>query len=110
MDTYDFLSDPRALSLDERVARQSRMHRDQSLWLQRLQALAEPPTPAKDFPAFLLATPPFAELAQRLRNATVRSQLSGPVADELDWFLHAFRDYLRTCDGEDVFTPDQRRC
>ena len=25
------------------------------------------------------------------------------VADELDWFLQAFRDYLRTCDGEDVF-------
>ena len=60
--------------------------------------------PESDFPAFLLATEPFADLAQRLSQATVRRDLPADVADELDWFLRAFRDYLRTQDGEDAFT------
>ena len=57
-----------------------------------------------DFPAFLLATPPFQELANRLLKAKTRSQLPPATADELDWFVAAFRDYLRTCAGEDVFS------
>lgn len=109
MDTYDFLCDPRAISLDERRATASRMHREQQVWLERLQALAEAPKPSKDFPAFLLATQPFADLAQRLGTATQRSQLPTQVADELDWFVQAFADYLRTDEGEDAFVAPRRK-
>lgn len=108
MDTYDFLADPRALSLQARRATANRMHREQNHWLQRLVRLAEPPQPERDFPAFLLATPPFADLARRIGDAADRSKLPTAVADELDWFVGAFRDYLRSSDGEDVFAADQR--
>ncbi len=103
MDTYDFLADPRSLCLDERRATAARLHVAQRQWLGRLQPLVEPPALAPDFPAFLLATQPFADLARRLDGARERAHLPGLVADELDWFVEAFRDYLRTCDGEDVF-------
>lgn len=105
MDTYHFLADPRAITLEERRATAARMHREQQVWLERLQALAEPPKPGKDFPAFLLATPVFADLAQRLGAATQRAHLPTDVADELDWFVQAFAGYLHTCDGEDAFAP-----
>lgn len=108
MDTYDFLADPRALSLDERRAAASRLHAAQTRWLARLQPLIEPPALDSDFPAFLLATEPFADLARRLGSARERAQMPLDVADELDWFVQAFRDYLRTCDGEDVFEPAGR--
>lgn len=104
MDTYDFLADPRALTLAERRATAAQLHRDQVRWLARLQPLIEPPALAPDFPAFLLATAPFADLARRLEPARDRAQLPAADADELDWFVNAFRDYLRTCDGEDVFS------
>lgn len=104
LDTYDFLADPRALSLRQRRAQKQSMHREQGFWLDRVRALAEAPLPADDFPAFLLATGPFHELAARLLAATQRAQLAPATADELDWFVAAFRDYLRTCDGEDVFS------
>lgn len=103
MDTYDFLADPRALSLAERRAAAASMHTAQGRWLRRLQPLIEPPALDADFPAFLLATPPFAQLARQLDGARQRAQLPAVVADELDWFVQVFRDYLRTCDGEDVF-------
>lgn len=103
MDTYDFLADPRAITLQERRAIQSQQAEAQQLWLQRLQGLCEAPPPAADFPAYLLATPAFAELAARIGTATTRRQLPLAVADELDWFVAAFRDYLRTVEGEDVF-------
>lgn len=103
MDTYDFLADPRAITLQQRRATRRQMRRTGSSWLGRLRLLAEAPLPDDDFPAFLLATPPFQELAHRLGSATTRPQLPPATADELDWFLQAFRDYLRTCDGEDVF-------
>lgn len=108
MDTYDFLADPRAITLEERRATASRLHREQTVWLERLMTLAEPPLPEPDFPAFLLATPPFADLAVRLGTATQRAHLPVAVAEELDWFLQAFADYLRTCDGEDIFAAQPR--
>ena len=108
MDTYDFLADPRAITLQERRATAARLCREQEFWLERLQRLVEPPTPDRDFPAFLLATPPYADLARRLGGARNRAQLPPSVADELDWFVSAFRDYLRTCDGEDAFAQDSR--
>ncbi|HZN38822.1 MAG TPA: hypothetical protein VFD82_08455 [Planctomycetota bacterium] len=103
MDTDDFPTDPRALTLPQRRSNQSRMHREQRFWLERLRQLAEGPPPEKDFPAFLLATAAFRELAQHLARATTRAQLPPQVADEMDRFVQAFSDYLRTCDGEDSF-------
>jgi len=103
LDTYDFLADPRAITLQERRATAARLAKEQADWLERLQALAEPPKPAQDFPAFLLATPAFADLARRLGRARTRAELPTDLADEVDWFVAAFAGYLRTCDGEDSF-------
>lgn len=108
MDTYDFLTDPRAIGLAERQRVLARMGREQAWWLERLRSLTEAPAPERDFPAFLLATPPFRELASKLAPATSRRQLDAAAADELDWFVRAFRDYLRTSDGEDVFAAGHR--
>jgi hypothetical protein len=111
LDTDDFPTDPRALTLQQRRSNQSRMHKEQKFWLERLRQLAEGPPPDKDFPAFLLATAPFRGLAQHLAKATTRAQLPAPVADEMDRFVHAFSEYLRTCDGEDSFASSrQPRC
>jgi len=108
LDTYDFLADPRAITLQTRRATAAQMHAEQTRWLARLQKLVEPPQLENDFPAFLLATSHFADLGKRHGNVTERGKLPIAVADELDWFVNAFRDYLRTADGEDVFSPDHR--
>lgn len=108
MDTYDFLADPRTLTLDERREARDQFDREQASWLAKLRVLAEGPVPADDFPAFLLATPTFADLAKKLADAQKRQNLSTDVQDEVDWFLRAFADYLRTDEGEDVF-PDTPR-
>ena len=109
MDTYDFLADPRTLTMAERQAARNQYDRDQGTWLGKLQTLAEAPKPASDFPAFLLATPTFADLANKLKNATTRSQLSVEAADELDWFVRVFADYLRSEEDEEVFPEARRR-
>lgn len=109
MDTYDFFADPRTLSMAERhEARRTHQHGQQT-WLPRLRRLAEAPLPADDFPAFLLDTRPFSELAEQLLCAETRQQLPTEIADELDWFVRAFADYLRTCEGEDVFPDSDSR-
>lgn len=108
MDTYDFLSDPRTLTLAERQQSKARYASEQDQWLQKLRVLAEAPEPEDDFPAFLLATAPFRDLAARLDRAESRKDLSTASADELQWFLEVFADYLRTCAGEDVFPETPR--
>lgn len=108
MDTYDFLADPRTLTMAERHALREQHDRDQAFWFQQVQTLAEEPILAKDFPAFLLATQPFEDLGQKLQGATSRSQLSVAVADELDWFVRVFADYLRSEAGEEVFPETPR--
>jgi hypothetical protein len=97
--------DPRALSLPERRSLAKSMRSAQQAWQRRLADLVEPPAPAEDFPAFLLETPAFRELNRSVGEATRRSQLPIAVADALQRFVDAFRDYLRTCAGEDVFAP-----
>lgn len=104
----DFLRDPRSLPLAQRQALLQTHTAAQRSWLDRLRRLAEPPAPGDDFPAFLLALPPFSALAQRLSGAACRADLGTATADELDHFVRAYRDYLRTCAGEDVF-PGSRR-
>jgi hypothetical protein len=108
MDRSDFPSDPRTLSLPERRQWCRRLDGAQRTWQQRLRDLAEV-RPDPGFPAFLLATPPFAGLAARIGCAAARRDLPVGVADELDRFVDAFRDYLRTSAGEDVFAGPVRR-
>ena len=108
VDTYEFLTDPRTLTLPERRAARDQYDRDQTSWLARLRLLAEDPLPGNDFPAFLLATQTFADLARKLKNAKTRHQLPIEVQDEVDWFVRAFADYLRTQEGEDVFDESPR--
>lgn len=108
MDTYDFLADPRNLTLAERRDAQARYAQEQEQWLRKLRILAEEPKPEDDFPAFLLATAPFQDLAIRLNQAQQRKHLSTASADELQWFLEVFADYLRTRAGEDVFPETPR--
>lgn len=103
VDTYDFLADPRAITLQERRATAALRQRDQDHWHQRLQQLSDGAVLAPDFPAYLLATSAFASLANHLQSAQHRHQLPAAVRDELDWFLVAFANYLRTVDGEDAF-------
>lgn len=108
MDTYDFLADPRTLTIAERLEARDRLAVEQHRWLTRLRDLAEDPKPQEDFPAFLLATPPFHELAQSLTQAESHKDLGTEVADELEWFVRVFADYLRTRDGEEVFPEPPR--
>ena len=111
MDSHDLPTDPRTLTLQQRRINQSLMPREQRFWLERLRQLAEGAPPGSDFPAFLLATAAFRELAQHLAKATKRAQLPATVADEMDRFVEAYGDYLRTCDGEDAFATSHRpRC
>jgi len=104
VDTYEFLSDPRAICLAHRNEMRASLQRENSWWLTRLTQLCESSKPEADFPAYLLATPPFRDLAHKLALATGRQQLDLATADEFDWFMRAFRDYLRTEAGEDVFS------
>jgi len=108
VDTHDFLADPRTLNLDQRRALLARYQREQDLWLERLRAIAEGPKPEDDFPAFLLATAPFRQLAEQIGRARSARELSVAAADELDWFVRGYASYLRTQDGEDVFFRNPR--
>ena len=96
------------MPLSQRRAAKTSMRREQTQWLARLTSLVEPPRPGEDFPAFLLATPAFEDLARRIGQAKTRADLQPQVADELDWFVNAFRDYLVTDVGEDVFAGRHR--
>jgi hypothetical protein len=108
VDAPAFPADPRSLTLAERVRFYDRLQAVQRSWLARLQLLCEIP-PAKDFPAFLLTTTAFRELAQRLGDFHRRRELPTGLADELDHFASAYCDYLRTCAGEDTFQAIARR-
>jgi len=109
VDTYDFLADPRAITLQERRATAALQQRENNFWHTRLQQLSDGLVLAPDFPAYLLASPAFASLATALQRANTRLDLEPTVRDELDWFLVAFADYLRTVDGEDTFAETQAR-
>lgn len=106
--TRDFPADPREPDLLARRQWLQRLAAQQKHWLARLTALAEP-KPSNDFPAFLLATASFAELAARLDVASHRRDLPTAVQDEVDHFVDAFRDYLSTDTGEQVFDRNSRR-
>lgn len=104
----DFPSDPRLLPLAERQRWARRLDQAQRHWLQRLARLVEPPAPLADFPAFLLETPPFRDLHRRLGDARLLRQLPVATADELQRFVDAYREYLRSSAGEQSFASPIR--
>ncbi len=101
-------ADVRTLDLAERQALRQQLDAAQRAWLPRLANLVEPPPPAADFPAFLLDTPPFAPLRAAIGNARSRAELATSVREDVQCFVDAFRDYLRTTQGEDAFAARQR--
>lgn len=102
-------ADVRTLDLGQRHALRQRLSAAQAEWLPRLRALVEPPAPDGDFPAFLLATEPFAWLRAAIGDARQAADLAPATADLLQRFVDAFRDYLRTLAGEDAFGGPARR-
>lgn len=98
MDTDALLSrladDPWTLDLPERQALLERHRAAQDHWLPRLRELVEPPRPGTDFPAFLLAVPPFARLGRAVGDARRPGELSVGTADELQRFTDTYRSWL----------------
>ncbi len=84
------------------------MGEQQHHWIARIVQLAEA-APLSDFPAFLLGVEPFAHLGARIANATSRATADTQTLDELERFLEAFADYLRTDRNESVFDQTTRR-
>jgi hypothetical protein len=103
-----FPRDPRDLDLAARLAWRNRMSDAQRDWMGRLTKLAEA-APASDFPAFLLATGSFAHLGARIATATSRANADAQTLDEMERFLDAFADYLRSDRNEAVFDQTTRR-
>jgi len=86
--------DPWSLSLPERLDLLAEHAQAQHRWLQILVGLVEPPAPTSEFPAFLLATPPFARLRAAIANARSTHDLDTATADELQRFVDCYRNYL----------------
>lgn len=103
-----FPRDPRDLDLAARRAWRDRLGESQRDWMGRITKLAEAP-PASDFPAFLLATESFAQLGARIASAPSRALADAQTLDELERFLDAFADYLRSDRNEAVFDQSTRR-
>ena len=82
--------DPWSLSDQERDELLRAMPKAQREWLGRIGSLVEPPTPDAYFPAFLLALPPFARLAEKLLGPRPDTG----ARDELQRFVDRYRDWL----------------
>lgn len=104
-----FPLDPRSVPLAQRRRYAEELAAAQAAWLPRLRVLCDTAAPADDFPAFLLATDAFTSLRRRVGAAATRPDLRADVADELDHFVDAYRDYLRTDDREDAFANKNQR-
>jgi hypothetical protein len=89
----DLLTDPWTLTLSERMRWRERHRRDQLQWLPRLVRLVEPPQPDDSFPAFLLATPAFAELRAAIGDARDARELDTATADTLQRFVDHYRTW-----------------
>jgi hypothetical protein len=86
--------DPWSLTLAERRELRRAMASAQAAWLPRIQGLIEPPPIDGTFPAFLLSTPAFADLAQGIGPARRAHELCTATADRLQRFVDRYRDYL----------------
>lgn len=86
--------DPWSLTHAERRLLRHAHGADQQQWLPRLTRLVEPPPPGADFPAFLLAMPPFADLKDGIGKARAVTDLDTATADRLQRFVDRYRDWL----------------
>jgi hypothetical protein len=86
--------DPWSLTLAERRLLRHVHDREQAAWLPRLGRLVEPPAPGQGFPAFLLATQPFADLRDGIGKAKSMLELDTATADRLQRFVDRYRDWL----------------
>jgi len=86
--------DPWSLTHAERRELRRSMTDAQRSWLPRVTALVEPPPLEGSFPAFLLATPAFSDLAVGIGDAASPRDLDTATADRLQRFVDRYRDYL----------------
>ena len=99
------IDDPWSLTHEQRV-RLLEGHRElQSAWLNRLQELVEPPRPGPDFPAFLLALPPFDHVVQAIGNAERLAEMDVATADLVQRFVDHFAHWLVSEQSTSVKTP-----
>ena len=89
-----FCRDPFALTSDERLTLHRELHPEQRRWLPKLRAFVEPPTPDATFPAFLLALPTFAHLANAIGAGQSKAQVGTGILDELQRFADHYRGWL----------------
>lgn len=86
--------DPWSLTVAERRELRQTLSDAQRTWLPRIAELVEPPPIDAGFPAFLLGTPAFADLASGVGDASARHELDTATADRLQRFVDRYRDYL----------------
>ena len=79
--TQKLIEDPWKLDHPERCQLMAAMRSQQYSWISRLRDLVEPPRLDDWFPAFLLETPPFAELRAGIGEGACRGDLDTAVAD-----------------------------
>jgi hypothetical protein len=88
------IHDPWSLTHQERLELRASLAREQVQWLRRIEGLIEPPAIDDAFPAFLLATKPFAHLAHAVSDAGDRSALGTGATDALQRFVDRYRSFL----------------
>ena len=86
--------DPWSLTGEERRAMREAYEGAQDAWRARINELVEPPEVGEDFPAFLLGTLAFADIASRIGDARSALDLDTSTADLLQHFVDRYRDYL----------------
>ena len=93
------IDDPWSLTLQERLGLRASLAREQGQWLWRIEGLIEPPAIDDAFPAFLLATKPFAHLAHAVSDAGDRIALGTGATDALQRFVDRYRSFLSDAPG-----------
>ncbi|MEY2980643.1 MAG: hypothetical protein ACO4CT_08640 [Planctomycetota bacterium] len=86
--------DPWSLTPAERSELRAALVDAQKRWLPRIVDLVEPPVVDDAFPAFLLDTPAFADLADGIGDAHAPCELGTGTADRLQRFVDRYRTYL----------------
>jgi hypothetical protein len=86
--------DPWSLTPAERTELRAALDEAQARWLPRIVDLVEPPAVDEAFPAFLLETPAFADLARGIGDAHGARELGIATADRLQRFVDRYRSYL----------------
>jgi hypothetical protein len=88
------IDDPWSLTHQERLDLRATLAAAQVAWLRRIEDLVEPPAIDDAFPAFLLATAPFAHLGHAIGDARSPTDLDTGTADALQRFVDRYRSFL----------------